>query len=92
MARPAVHHHGLGEHRSRPDPEAVVAIFLPVDDELLERLAVSGDAEGRVFVSLGVAVATRVDFGHVVLHSDSYARFIHVIASCSTMAIETQTK
>ena len=70
----------------------MVAIFLPVDDEFLERLAAPGDAEDRVFVALVVPVAARVDFGHVVLRSDSYARFIHVIESCSTVAIETQTK
>ena len=70
----------------------MVAIFLPVDDELLERLAAPGDAEDRVFVALVVPVAARANFSHVLPQSASYARFIHVIESCSTVAIETQTK
>ena len=64
---PPINHDRLGEHRRRADPEAVVAILLPVDDELLERLAVPGDAKHRVLVSLVVAIATRADFRHALL-------------------------
>ena len=70
----------------------MVAIFLAVDHELLERLAVPGDAEDRVLVSLVVPVAAWADFSHVLPQSASYARFIHVIENCRTVAIETQTK
>jgi len=44
----------------------VLAILLPVDHELLERLAVPGDAEDRVLVSLVVPVAAWADYGHAL--------------------------
>ena len=88
----SVHHDRLGEHRRRPDPQAAVPVFLPIDDEFLECLAVPGDAEDRVFVALVVPVAARRDLGHVSSPAAGYVRFIHVIESCSTVAIETQMK
>ncbi len=44
----------------------MVAVLLSVDDELLERLAVPGDSEDRVLVSLVVPVAAWLDFGHAL--------------------------
>jgi hypothetical protein len=43
----ACHGHGFDKHCRRPHPEPVVAIFLSIDDKLVERLAVPGDAEDR---------------------------------------------
>ena len=64
--KPAIQQHRLAKHRRRADPEPPVAVFLPVDHELLERLAVPGDADDGVFVSLVVPVAARRDLGPVV--------------------------
>lgn len=61
---PAIDHDCLGEHRCRPDPKATVAIFLSVDNEFGECLAVPSDAEHGVFVALVVPVAAWRDLGH----------------------------
>ena len=44
----------------------MVAIFLPIDDKLFERLTVAGDAEHRVFVAFVVPVTTRLNRDHAL--------------------------
>ncbi len=73
-------------------PRAPVAVFLPTDYAFLESLAVPGDADDRVFVSLVVPVAARRDVDHMLPPLGSENRFIYVIEGSSTVAIETQTK
>lgn len=40
------------------NPKAVIAVFLPVQDHFLQRLAVTGDADDDLLVALVVPVAT----------------------------------
>src|SRR5438105_1996585 len=59
-----INRHRFQKHLLRSHPQAVVAVFLPVDDEFFLGFAVQSHAEDRVLVSLVVPVAPWLHGGH----------------------------
>src|ERR1700761_2166849 len=62
--RPAFEFHGFCEHQFRSDPEAVVAVERPIDDQFFERLTVPCHPDDFVFFALVMPVATNLEWGH----------------------------
>src|SRR5205807_7233649 len=75
----------LGEHLLGAHPQAVVAVLLPVDDHLFQRLAVLGRAEDGVLVALEVPVAPWRHRGHGLTPSNRFHSCI-THSSCSGSA------
>ena len=82
---PAIDLDRLQKHLLRPYPQTPIAILLAIDDQLLERLTVPSHFEHGILFALVVTIAPGRNRGH-------HERFIQVIESCNTVAIETQTK